>query len=86
MAQLRQMFGEGRGLKIVDELVKGLDGALTRSLDTRDRFGIDVPIQRRATTKASRGRGLHRPTESQMAMFGWTDPKMPARSKFWKKA
>jgi two-component sensor histidine kinase len=51
----------GRGLKIVDELVKGLDGRLDQRFGQRGSFSIlafpyDEPHQ-----EAGRGRGLHRP-------------------------
>jgi two-component sensor histidine kinase len=52
----------GRGLKIVDELVKGLDGRLAPRFGQRGSFSIlTFPYGGEPHQEASRGRGLHRP-------------------------
>jgi two-component sensor histidine kinase len=52
----------GRGLKIVDELVKGLDGRLDQRFGQRGSFSIlTFPYGGEPHQEAARGRGLHRP-------------------------
>jgi two-component sensor histidine kinase len=52
----------GRGLKIVDELVKGLDGRLDQRFGQRGSFSIlTFPYGGEPHQEAGRGRGLRRP-------------------------
>lgn len=52
----------GRGLKIVDELVKALDGRLDQRFGQRGSFSrLTFPYGVEPRQEAGRGRGLHRP-------------------------